>query len=513
MEKSKKLILLSLLGVFVLLSAGIAFAAWIDPILECVDRCDNGTYRAYFSWECHDYTSGDTVNLPAGTSDNFFHYQGNQPLALGQPSTFNCPPNPNMGQFGREGKAQLEEQEENKNKTTYTSCSATNVAPGFYVNFDGSELVWLLSTPYGYHTETASSASRGCVGGCLDFRVNVQATKIFKDGKPVKISEPVPIVNAVAYEISKGRIRENYCQITDAQCIDTNIIDAGVDYNGESDLTDQDGNAYPSSYDVWEYNCDGCVKTPDDGGTCWDGDGGWVTKAKIPTDGSAYIVIDGETLYITGSGKDLEQAKANTGCCPSDGAHRQFNFWINVETTPLGNTVAIPYSKKDKKITGSELLVEYPGDVIWHPELETFYYPFVFTSDEDWTVDVCAGVPEGYDIIGVYNEFGELIATSDCIQTFVAGETKIIGFRVAQTGSPPEWAMNVKIKARHGNGPVKPLDLNIPSYNPRAAEHAADRAQETAQGRPFQQVTGATVAQQPPQGISFWQRLKWLLFG
>jgi len=123
--------------------------------------------------------------------------------------------------------------------------------------------------------------------------------------------------------------------------------------------------------------------------------------------------------------------------------------------------------------------------VVWHPELDTFLYPFIFISDSGWTVDVCTQVPQGYDIAGVYDENGVLTATSECAQAFVAGETKVIAFEVEMTGSPPEWAMNTKIKAKGPNGKSQNVDIAVKS---KASEHASERAKEKAKGVPF--ITG-----------------------
>ena len=66
----------------------------------------------------------------------------------------------------------------------------------------------------------------------------------------------------------------------------------------------------------------------------------------------------------------------------------------------------------------------------------------------DWTVDVCAAVPQGYQIVGVYDIDGNLIASNDCIQTGVAGETKVIAFEVLDMQSPPPH-LSAKLKIKH----------------------------------------------------------------
>lgn len=130
---------------------------------------------------------------------------------------------------------------------------------------------------------------------------------------------------------------------------------------------------------------------------------------------------------------------------------------------------------KKMVVLGSQLDVIYPLDAVWDEDTQNYLYPFIFVSDDNWTVDVCTHVPQGYDIVGVYDENGDLVASDNCYETFVSGETKVAAFDVVQTGSPPEWAMNAKIRVKGPNGKVQNLDLNVPSH-----------VYEKAHGKPFQ---------------------------
>jgi parallel beta-helix repeat protein len=97
-------------------------------------------------------------------------------------------------------------------------------------------------------------------------------------------------------------------------------------------------------------------------------------------------------------------------------------------------------------IIGSELNVVSAEYVVWQNEEEL--YPFIFGSAENWTVDVCVQVPLGYQIAGILDADGNVLATSDCIQTIVAGEDKVILFRVLETGSP-EPNISFTLTAEH----------------------------------------------------------------
>ena len=100
-------------------------------------------------------------------------------------------------------------------------------------------------------------------------------------------------------------------------------------------------------------------------------------------------------------------------------------------------------------ISGSQLDIYHPEYTIWENEEEL--YPFLYTSAEEWDVDACAHVPDGYSLVGILNENEEVISTSECVHAFVAGETKIFLFKVADIGSP-EPELSVNITAQHKGG-------------------------------------------------------------
>ena len=87
-------------------------------------------------------------------------------------------------------------------------------------------------------------------------------------------------------------------------------------------------------------------------------------------------------------------------------------------------------------VSGSQLNVLYPEYAIWDEKDDSEFYPFIMSSADSWTTNVCMQVPVGYDIVGVYDINGNLMGTSDCMQSFVAGETKVILFKVSDIGSP-----------------------------------------------------------------------------
>jgi hypothetical protein len=130
----------------------------------------------------------------------------------------------------------------------------------------------------------------------------------------------------------------------------------------------------------------------------------------------------------------------------------------------INNKGEIKYQPAKKLVVlGSELDVITPDYTIWNGTQEL--YPFIFSSEDEWTVDVCMYAPTGYNISGVMDVDGNIISTSNCTQAFLANETKTILFSVAETGSP-EPDMNVQIAATH-KGVTKTISIAIPGQRIR----------------------------------------------
>jgi hypothetical protein len=108
-------------------------------------------------------------------------------------------------------------------------------------------------------------------------------------------------------------------------------------------------------------------------------------------------------------------------------------------------------------VTGSELDVYHPEYTIWEGQQEL--YPFVYTSDQDWEVDVCMHVPEGYRLVGVLDDNEDVVSATNCVHAFVAGESKVFLFEVEDLQSP-EPDVSFSLTTKH-NGKVKKLKRNI----------------------------------------------------
>jgi parallel beta-helix repeat protein len=185
-----------------------------------------------------------------------------------------------------------------------------------------------------------------------------------------------------------------------------------------------------------------------------------------------FDVESGKTVY-TGSPKD-------PGDFSNGVAVKEFQM---IKVIKKDGTVEFKAGKKTV-VSGSVLEIISPDSVIWDGTQEL--YPFIFTSDSDWSVDICLEVPSGYAITGIYDEDGNLVDTTECMQTFVSGETKVAAFQLVETASP-EPKVKVKIKVKGPKGVTKNLNLDI---------NGMKQATKNAKGRPFR-TAGASVPTMP----------------
>lgn len=262
-------------------------------------------------------------------------------------------------------------------------------------------------------------------------------------GQPYK---QLPLVNAKVNMPTKGQVHSACQNLLDANCFWTAFPSGAT--GSPVVFKDSTGKATATS----------SLSDPD----------GWVieedaTGASIGTIGPV-------------TGGSVKIALANTDCAPQK--HIQ---WIAQPDGSGGFTIT---PARVQHQTGSLLTILSPEQAEWDTTSNSYLYPFIFTSDSNWNVDVCAQVPVGYDIIGVYDAQGQLVQNNNCMQTFVTGETKVIAFEVAKTGSPPSWNFNAKLNFITPKGTYKKLDVSIPTHVP-AAEKAADPAKKKAKGIPF----------------------------
>ena len=75
---------------------------------------------------------------------------------------------------------------------------------------------------------------------------------------------------------------------------------------------------------------------------------------------------------------------------------------------------------------------------------------------------MCTQVPQGNTIVGVYDDTGTLVSDTNCAQTIVADETKVIAFDVVDLESPPPH-VRTKFKIKH-KGKLHQFDLDVPGH-------------------------------------------------
>ncbi len=175
-----------------------------------------------------------------------------------------------------------------------------------------------------------------------------------------------------------------------------------------------------------------------------------------------YLVIvkqadvgSGKTVY-TGKPKSGSDFVDTNGDGLGDLASKDFQV---IKVFKLDGTVQFSGGSKTV-VTGSYLEIVYPDHAIWEDVAAGYVYPFIFTSDSDWTVDVCAQVAQGYAIVGVYDELGSLLSGESCSQAFVSGETKVVAIEVVEVGSPRPM-LGALLTVSH-EGKVTEVGIEVP---------------------------------------------------
>jgi hypothetical protein len=154
-------------------------------------------------------------------------------------------------------------------------------------------------------------------------------------------------------------------------------------------------------------------------------------------------------------------------------------------------------------VTGSMLEVVAPDSAVW--ENGQSIYPFIFTSDSDWNVDVCTEVAQGYSIVGVYDAEGNLISSNNnCLQTFVANETKVVAFEVKEVGSP-EPTSKFTITTKH-KGKTKKQSITVNDLRKETFKQNLDKVKPSIK-EPIKAPNSGKQAKKQGELRSFFNRL------
>ena len=185
--------------------------------------------------------------------------------------------------------------------------------------------------------------------------------------------------------------------------------------------------------------------------------------------------------------------QADTGKIVYTGRPKGSNDFKDTNSDGIGDTATkefqfIKVLKKDvfknfgggskTVVTGSMLEVVYPDVAMWETAVNNYIYPYIFISDSEWTVNLCMYLPVGYEIVGIYDEFGNLINTTNCVQTFVSGETKVAAFEVLDVGSPKKFSVDVDLDAKAKGQPVKKIKLSTDTERYDKMEEKQEKKQD-----------------------------------
>ncbi|MBI2551132.1 thrombospondin type 3 repeat-containing protein [Candidatus Uhrbacteria bacterium] len=145
----------------------------------------------------------------------------------------------------------------------------------------------------------------------------------------------------------------------------------------------------------------------------------------------------------------------------------------------------------EEEFEGSYLNITFADVLLWDNTESQNFYPFIFSSDSNWSVNVCAQVPEGYKLLGVINEAGEMVATDSCVQEVVANEEKVALFQVADIGSPQAFDLTSTLK-------VFNTDRKTKEVITRKIAVATEKASPARLNRPTGRTLELAQAQQMP---------------
>jgi parallel beta-helix repeat protein len=188
-------------------------------------------------------------------------------------------------------------------------------------------------------------------------------------------------------------------------------------------------------------------------GTCTT-DATGVCTVGTNTSGKYFMIakyVDGVNTVYTGKYQNFKESKVSSE--EEDGSDTDATVKNTLHTKKLhfiktiSKTGTVSYKAGTISVfTGSLLSVLYPESPVW--EGATELYPFVMTSDSDWTVDVCLQVPAGYSLKGVQDVNGTVVSTSNCSQSLVSGTPVVVLFSLADIGSP-EPTLGLSLTTTH----------------------------------------------------------------
>jgi len=335
---------------------------------------------------------------------------------------------------------------------------------------------WGYATGMGTDDEFTVTAEKGLNSGTIS--VSLSSDKFQTIDMVIVDSDYDGLINEEdSCPYTPGKIEYQGCPVGDDNLVELHVIDRPKTFCGgvgscklplEGALVKVFDRNDPDFQALYTKNPDG-TDYPDifenypSIGSCVTGSDGRCIVGEETTGDYLVIVkyVDSETSKVVYTGKP--KSENDFVDTDEDGivdlAYKDFQI-IKV----IKNDGTVDFKAGSKTIiTGSMLEVIHPQYTIWESDQEL--YPFIFTSDSHWTVDVCVYVPEGY-----------VVVEGDCTQVFVSGETKDIIFTVVETNSPPP-NMGFSIETNH-KGKVKKLKLDVPGK-------WKDKKGEKPKGMPF----------------------------
>lgn len=280
-----------------------------------------------------------------------------------------------------------------------------------------------------------------------------------------------------------GNVGDTGCPVADKNIVELHTVNLGGNPSTKAPLAGAlvrvfDRNSSDFQIIAGSKNPDGSLY-----GVIFEADAGRISSCLTASDGVCYA---GETK--TGDYLVIVRYKdSETGKTVYTGKPKDLSDFVNNLATKDFQIMKV-YKKgvfqefrggSKLVVIGSVLEVTIPESAVW--EGISSIYPFIFTSDSDWSVDICAQVPIGYNISGVYNENGDLVESTECIQTFVKGETKVVAFQLIEVGSPEPY-LTASLSMKNPKGKITKHAVKINDLRVKEFKSQVDNAKIKAKG-------------------------------
>lgn len=210
------------------------------------------------------------------------------------------------------------------------------------------------------------------------------------------------------------------------------------------------------------------VPNPTEAEAVWAAFGNAPPEAVYITDASGAVRTtaraddrSGWIIYLDAGGSLVQERPVTSGVTNVAAPNRDCRSdrgleWIGT-VKPDGSLHLMP--ARHQQVSGSLLTITYPREAVWQAASQL--YPFIFRSDASWDVSVCAEVPPGHSVTGVYDAAGNLVSTGTCAGAKGGREDVVLSFEALQ-GDAAAAPLKAVARVRGPDGVARTVELQVP---------------------------------------------------